>query len=111
MVLIYSNIYFAFRVKEDKPYEKIDVNKIEFVNEAYIVCITNLLFAMAPCSDTKGGEITAAEIRFKIGLMINYIIIALFLSNVLFVAKISFYDAKLSFRKKYNIYMEKKRLK
>ena len=64
---------------------------------------------MSPCSDLVGGA-TGSEMRFKLGIIINYVIIALFLSNVVFVAYESFDDVKLSIRKRYNIYKEKQRL-
>ena len=109
MMLIYSNIYFAAQVKVDKPYINDKSNKMEFINELYVILITDFLVAMAPCSDFEGGA-TGVEMRFKLGLLINYSIIALFLSNFLFVAQSSFHDARLWYKKKYNLYTEKKRL-
>ena len=58
-MLICLNIYFAGKVKVDKPYIKNGTNMIEFINECYTIFLTNLLFSMAPCSDIEDGPSSA----------------------------------------------------
>ena len=81
--LMYLNIYFAAKVKVDKPYSKKNINLMEFMNECYMLLVVYLLYSMSVEPHTGPAK---AVIKNQIGVYINSVIIALFSSNLIYLA-------------------------
>ena len=85
--LMYLNIFFAAKVKVDKPYSKESINVMEFMNECYLLLVVYLLHSMSVEPHTGPAK---AVIKNQIGVYTNSAIIALFACNLLYLAGSNF---------------------
>ena len=106
-VLIYVNLYFAAKVKVDKPYLKNGVNKMEFINECYMLLVVYLLYAMSVEAHTG---LTSVHMKNQLGISVNSVIILMIASNALFIAVEILFVAIREGKRRCNIFFEKRRL-
>ena len=95
------NLYFAAKVNADKPYSDNRLNNIEFINECFMLVVFYLFNSMAVMPLTSGQA--SAVMKNLNGIVVNWVIIALFLSNLIFLAYANYSPISLSFMKWYNI--------